>query len=270
MSNPFLDKLVQDFVTWANDIEACRSIILYGSASRIDDHPADEYADCDIMVYATDADSEPYLDWMRDYAPLWTVIQEKETLWIIVFAGGHVVHLSVDPIETLQDHVDKQETWFRRSYQILLDKDHLAEKLPSPETPTQDVPPEAEFLKIVNSFLYGAILLMKQIKRGDLWKVKRDVGVQQRFMLQMLEWHARTLNDVDTWDRGGFMQEWVSEDTWQALHHIFAHFDADDSRRALLEMTSLFRKLAQETASHLNYTLPESVIDDVTAYIEGL
>ena len=66
------------------------------------------------------------------------------------------------------------------------------------------------------------------------------------------------------------MREWVSKETWQALHEIFAHFDAQDSWRALFAMIALFRKLAYETSSQLNYTYPETVIVEVVDYLESL
>ena len=268
-ANSFLDKLVQDFVEWATGVEACRSIVLYGSASR-SIHPADQYADRDILVYVRDTDSEQYLDWMRQYAPVWLVVEERHKLWLIVYKGGHIVHLGLDPLERLRELVDTQQIWFQRSYKILLDKDDIAAKLPPAEIPIAERPPETDFEQCIQAFFYGAILIAKQIKRGDLWKVKRAMGVQQGFMLQMLEWHAQTLYGVDTWDRGAFMQEWVSEETWRALHEIFAHFDAQDSWRALFALMALFRKLAYETSSQLKYALPETVIAEVVSYLEML
>ena len=85
--NAFLDKLVADFVEWAIGIDDCRSILLYGSAAR-NIHPADKYADRDILLFVRDIESEQYLQWMQQYAPVWMIVQERHKLWLVVYKGG--------------------------------------------------------------------------------------------------------------------------------------------------------------------------------------
>jgi aminoglycoside 6-adenylyltransferase len=274
VTNPFLDKLVEDFVNWAKDIEQCRAICLFGSKAR-QVHPADEYSDRDMLVYATDADSTRYHDWMRNYAPLWMDIADNpdSNLRLMVFKGGKSVHLAIEEPASLQKQVDTQELSFdlRFAYTILLDKDGVTAKLPAPQLPQFTLPDEAEFRACIENFLYGITLIAKQLKRGNLWTVQWANGfLKQQFILRMIEWHSCIFQTEQIWHRGEFMQEWVRADIWAALDDAFGRFDAADSWRALFGVIALFRKLAQEIASHLHYPYPESLVTEVVAYVEVL
>ena len=274
VSYSFLDTLVEDFVRWAKDIEECRAICLFGSTAR-QVHPADEYSDRDMLVYATDADSDQYHHWLRDYAPVWMDIADNpnSNLRLLVFKGGKSVHLAVDPIASLQEQIDKQELAFdlRYAYTILLDKDGLAARLPQPQLPQFTLPDEAAFGACIENFMYGTILIAKQLKRGNLWTVQWARNIEdQKFMLQMIEWHSCIYQTAQIWHRGEFMQKWVRAGVWEALHDVFGRFDAADSWRALFRLIALFRTLAQETADHLRYTYPESLVAEVVEYVEGL
>lgn len=267
--NLFLDTLAQD-------IPECRAVVMFGSATRTV-RPADKYSDRDLLFYVTDPDSGRYLDWVRQYAPTWMVIREHNAptiLWLIVYRGGHVIHLSINPVDDLQQLVDEQRLSFdqKRGYEILLDKDGLAVQLPPVEPqPIYEPPSENEFTECVENFIYGTILTAKQIKRGNLWTVQWAQRIEQGFILQMIEWHARALTPgVDTWHRGEFMREWFSPDVWLELHGIVGHFDAEDSWRGLFASLILFRRLAQETAAHLGYPYPETMVAEVVAYLETL
>ncbi|MCC6800254.1 MAG: aminoglycoside 6-adenylyltransferase [Anaerolineae bacterium] len=122
----------------------------------------------------------------------------------------------------------------------------------------------------VGSF-YGAAYVAKQIKRSNLWKAKWADQIQQRMLLEMLEWHAHATHDspVDTYHRGAFMRDWASEMTWRELHDVFAHFDAADSRKSLIASMRLFIRLTEETALRLGYEYPRRMVEEVTDYALG-
>lgn len=264
-------------MNWAKTRPDIRAIHLVGSAARTD-HPADQYSDRDILLFVTDPDSHVYLDWVQNYAPTWAVIHEEHAptrLWIIFFKGDHKVHWSVNAVADLQSIVDKQELWtdHERGYKILIDKDGLSAQMPAPTIRLPyDPPSEEQFIKLVEKYCFGLAYVGSHLKRRNLWTVKQLSSVQQRFFLQMLEWHTHATHDgyIDTWNRGQFMQEWVSVDIWQELHSIFAHFDAEDSWRALFAGMTLFRRLAEETAAKSGFSFPTQMVDEVTAYVEGL
>lgn len=270
----FLDNLLETFTGWCHARETCRALVLVGSAAR-SKRPADEYSDRDVLLFVTDLDSPDYLAWMRQYAPIWMVIDHKQTpnkLWGIIFQGGHGIHLSVDSVGALQKIVDTQELevdqW--RGYKTLLDKDGLAMQMPPASLPPYQPPSEQDFMVCVESFMYGTLLLAKDIRRGNLWTVKSDNAVEQGFLLKMIEWHARARDGSDTWHRGEAMHTWTDADTWQQLHGCFGRFDAEDSWQALFASLELFQRLAKDVADWLGYPFPQAMIDEIDEYLHGV
>ncbi|KXK14455.1 MAG: aminoglycoside 6-adenylyltransferase [Chloroflexi bacterium OLB15] len=275
----FYERLQIELVAWAERVAEIRAILVVGSQAR-QIKPADEYSDLDISLYVTRnhaQETEFYLQWMRNFAPVWMILEEhhdETKSWLILYQGGIKVDFSVTPISMLQPLIDDQYLWDdqQRGYNILLDKDGIVAQLPTPTPfapPPYTPPTQAQFIQRVEGYSYGAVYIAKQIKRGNLWKAKWADQIQQRMLLEMLEWHAHATHDspVDTYYRGDFMRDWVSEATWRELHDVFAHFEAADSRKSLIASVRLFTRLTEETAAKLGYDYPQRVITEATDYI---
>jgi aminoglycoside 6-adenylyltransferase len=279
-SQVFYDHLKQELIAWAKIESDIRVVILAGSQARTI-KPADEYSDYDIEIFVKDdqIESDQYIQWMRDYSSYWMILADHHgdsKSWLILYEGGIKVDFSIDTIGDLQQLVDEGRLWDsqQRGYDIWLDKDGLASKLPSanPLTIPSVAPSQEEFRRCVDGFFYGAVYVAKQIKRDNLWKVKWADVYQQYGLLQMLEWHAHAMRDepIDTWFRGDFMQDWVDTNTWESLHDVFAHFDAQDSKESLLASIKLFRHLTEETANKHQFDYPNKMMSQVIQYIENL
>ena len=78
-------------------------------------------------------------------------------------------------------------------------------------------------------------------------------------LLQMLEWLAQTDPAAlqDTWHIGHFMNEWLDPELYHRVQLCFAHFDAADSYRALIAITTLFRDVTEVVTGRLGY--PDSL-----------
>jgi aminoglycoside 6-adenylyltransferase len=275
----FYERLQIELVAWAERIAEIRTILVVGSQAR-QVKPADDYSDLDVSLYVIggfEQKSDTYLQWMRDFAPVWLILDEHHDdtkSWLILYQGGIKVDFGVTPISALQPLIDGKYLWDdqQRGYHILLDKDGIASRLPAPTPfapPPYTPPTQAQFIKRVESYFYGAVYVAKQIKRHNLWKAKWADQIQQRMLLEMLEWHSHATHDspVDTYYRGDFMRDWVSEATWQELHSVFAHFDAEDTWNALLASIRLFTRLSEETAARLRYDYPQKMVEEITDYI---
>jgi len=276
------ERLQTELVTWAEHVDDIRAILIVGSQAR-QVKPADEHSDLDLSLYVTGnhhQNSDSYLAWMREFAPVWMILDEHHDdtqSWLILYQDGIKVDFSVTPISVLRPLIDEHYLWDdqQRGYIILLDKDRLTVQLPDPTPfvpPPYTPPTQAQFIKCIEGYFYGAVYLAKQLTRGNLWKAKWADQMQQTMLLEMLEWHAHAAHHtpVDTYYRGDFMREWVSETTWQDLHRVFAHFDAEDSWKALLASLHLFSRLTEETAVKLGYAYPLTMMSEVLAYIETL
>lgn len=278
----FYEQLKTELVARAESVPAVRVIIVVGSQAR-QVKPANEYSDLDISLYVTrdhEQETASYLQWMRDFAPVWMILEEhhdETKSWLILYQGGIKVDFSVTPIGALQTLIDAKTLWDdqQRGYKILLDKDGIAAQLPAPTPfapPPYTPPTQAQFIQRVEGYFYGAVYLAKQIKRGNLWKIKWADQIQQALLLEMLEWHAHATHDspIDTYYRGDFMRDWVNETTWRELHDVFAHFDAADSRKSLIASVGLFIRLTEETALKLGYEYPHRMVEEVADYLSGL
>lgn len=134
-------------------------------------------------------------------------------------------------------------------------------------------PSEHEFLTAVKEFWFEAYHVAVYLKRGDLWSAKvRSSGIHDHFLLKMIEWNELSKLNWNTAIRpmGKWMQSWVSQDTWNALHQIFAHFNEQDSWSFLLNTIALFRKLSIETAKKLGFSYPQDIDKNFSDFIFNL
>ena len=87
------EHLVTKFIDWAQTQPDIRAAIVVGSRARVD-HPADEWADLDIITYTTNP--ERYLrqtDWMTNIGKVWASMRSRtaggDPEWITTFENGY-------------------------------------------------------------------------------------------------------------------------------------------------------------------------------------
>ncbi len=282
------ERLIKKFARWAQNQSDIRGAIVVGSRAR-EKYPADEWADLDVIVITTQP--EQYIacaDWIKNMGdPILTFVEptadgeEKERR--VLYEGMLDVDFAVFPMERVQALIRNAKdpqvaaalaNSLGRGVRVLLDKDGTLAKIEplvgSIEIPKRCPPTEQEFLAVVNDFLYHAVFTVKHVKRGELWWAKScsDCYMQQ-LMLQMMEWHARTLQgqDYDTWFRGRFLEEWVEPEVLKDLRKTFSHYDEKDIGRALVASFNLFRKMAYEISAKLGYSYPDKAGEIVTSWI---
>jgi aminoglycoside 6-adenylyltransferase len=283
------DELIERFVRWAESKSDIRAAVIVGSRARTD-QPADEWADLDILVVTSKP--EYYLsstDWLNNIGDYWLTFLEptaagNETERRILFEGGLDVDLAIFPLGTVQNllregispqlRAQAVDT-FGRGSRVLLDKDGMLRQflaqMPTAEKPSLLKPTQAEFLHVVNDFLYHAVWTVKHLRRGELWWAKMCSDCyMHHLLLRMIEWHAHATHDwnYDTWFRGRFLEKWADPRVVEGLRSSFAHYETDDVARALLEEMKLFRWVALETAKKLEYQYPVEAEEHVLRWVE--
>ena len=110
------------------------------------------------------------------------------------------------------------------------------------------------------------------LKRNDLWSVKFRANAMHEFLLQMIQWHAETQKNWKEKSEplGKNMKLWVDSATWNALQEVFAHFDVQNSWRALFSTLDLFRRLSADVARHLGYDYPIAIDKNMSEFIVTL
>ena len=71
----------------------------------------------------------------------------------------------------------------------------------------------------------------------------------------MMEWHARAVHgwDYDTWFDGRFIERWAEPDVISQLSSVFAHYDLDDVKNALVQTVKMHRRLSTGIGRRLGY-----------------
>ncbi len=287
------EKLIQKFVEWAKARPDIRTAIVIGSRARVD-HPADEWADLDMIVATTNP--QHYIatsEWTSEMGkPMLTFIEETsggdEKERRVLYEGMLDVDYAIFPAAEIEPFLRMDATaqvpsemapqlanTFGRGMRVILDKDGLTEKLktivsmigqPVPSLPAQD-----EYLEVVNDFLYHSIWTAKHVMRGELWWGLTCLNCRLAHLLQqMIEWQARAThgNEYDTWFRGRFLEIWADPEALKGLEGSFARYNRQDGAVALKATMNLFRKTALDTAEKLNFRYPTDADKKIAAWIE--
>ncbi len=299
------EQIEERFAAWAQARRDIRAAFVVGSRARVDDHPADEWADLDIMMFASRPDR--YLsrtDWLAHFGKLWVsslgqvVSGDRERF--ALFEGGLAVDFVVIPsskakllarflpilrrfpgLPRLLPRGTARELTlaaglFGRGFRVILDKEGFAAKLPdllAAHTAAPSPPTPAEFLQVINRFWFLADRTARKLRRGELGvAMSYHYGLMQGSLFPMIEWHARATHgwDYDTWHGGHFLEEWADPRAVEGLRGAFAHYDQEDLWRALLATMDVFRWLAMETAERLSYPYPTRADEQVTAWVRRL
>jgi len=266
-----MQDLIDRFTTWALDRADIRSAIIVGSRARAD-RPADSLSDLDLAVIVTDPSI--YLcdtTWLRRFGePSLTFVEStadgnfRERR--VLFRDGRDVDFSVLPAALVQQMLVQRvpagiADVLRRGFRILVDKDGLAQRLTDkarwPESP-QTLPTELTWNETSHDFLYHVVWAAKKAKRGELWIAKSSCdSYQKNLMLRLIEWHAKTKSDRDTWHKGRFLEQWAEPEVLQDLPSTFAGYTLTDVQRALLANLRFYERFGREVARALEYHFPD-------------
>ncbi len=258
------EEFLKRFEAWALMRPDIRAAVLVGSHARTD-RPADQWSDVDLVVVTTEA--RRLLEetgWIAELGtPLITITEPTATgkrhEVRALFEGGEDVDfipLSVEELSAWTQEGPQAELAdvLRRGFRWLVDKDGLAPSLDWLRSVGPDPFDPRELDATIRDFWYHAVWTAKKLARGELWMAKAccDVHMKQ-LLLRMIQWHARATQGPshDTWFRGRFLEEWADEGVREKLRHVFAVYDRESVRAALVETMDLFSSLtAVVTARH--------------------
>jgi aminoglycoside 6-adenylyltransferase len=250
------------------------------TGSRAGKEPTDELSDYDIALFVTD--SRPYTDddkWIHSIDDVWiyvpaTAVYKGEPYHtrLVVYRDGVKVDYSFLPVVTLEDFKSPNPLpeSLDLGYQVLLDKTGMTREMERPSFKAYRTghPTEEEFADCVAEFWFEVYHVAKYLKREDLWTAKfRDWSTKEH-LIRMIQWHEKGKYNWDhrTHPEGKEMQSWIGQDTWQALHDCFGHFDAEDSWTVMFETMRLFGRVARETAGLLGYEYPEQIETNILSF----
>ena len=275
------DALIEQVAAWAEEQSNIRAVLIVGSRARTE-HPADAWSDLDLVIFA--ADPRVYLDdtsWPARFGEVWLTFLEETAVGggverRVLYRGGLDVDFSVFPVSQIDALAASEAvSVLARGVRVVLDKDRQMERLiVAASSPVgRELPTEAAFLQDVHDFWYHAVWIAKKLRRGEVWTAVRCCnGLLPAHLLQMIEWQARTAEGAapDTWHQGRFLEEWADPRVLAQLRGALAHYDAEDTWRALTASMDLYRRLSHEVAANLGYPVPDAAEEHATALVRQL
>lgn len=255
---------------WAEEEANVRALVQTGSLAR-DDCLADAFSDLDIELIAADPAALAADDaWIGAIGAPITVLRldEDDQDWptrLVIYDGGVKVDFTLAGRARIDDMVEAGalDPLYARGHLVLLDKDGLAAGLPasSGRTPAADLPAEARFRARVEEFWFEAFHVPRYLARGELFLAKQRDWTMKQLLLEMIEWHALATapEPVDVWHLGARLRHWAGPRVWDEMHGAFGGFDAQGARRGFDVTTTLYARLARETATARGWAYPDAV-----------
>lgn len=277
-----IDKLIE----WGQQRQDVRAMLL--SSSRTSPGaPLDALSDYDVIVVVSDIQS--YLEpdsWLEDFGPLLVVYRDPvrstdgfETFTRVThYQDGSKIDFSIWPVGLLQRLAAEPQLpdFLDDGYRVLLDKQHLADRLPPPSyTAFIPSPPAAEaYRRLIDEFFNDALYVAKSLWRDDLLPAKYslDFVMKAECLRRMLEWRMEIAHgwSVKPGANGRRLKRYVDPDTWGALERTYVGADPAANWAALFQTVELFRAIAVDVGDRLGYSYPHEMDQRVWARLESI
>jgi aminoglycoside 6-adenylyltransferase len=274
--------------SWAHDQKDVRALVVVGSRAT-PNAIRDAFSDLDVLLVAGRPSSYvDEVDWLDQIERPWltyviqtplgeriargAVFREGQVTVDFAVMGrwslpGAMILLGVLSRfpgvaswmpSTLSNQLAALSGMLKAGTRVLVDKDGAAARLARTAVswPRPRRPSEREFGDVVRTFWGSTLWTAKKLLRGDLWRCTEGGRDVRQLLLQMVEWHARTIHgwDSETWYLGRRIERWADPRIVQALPSLFSGYDVTSQQRALVATANLFQWLSEETCTHLGFS----------------
>ncbi|MGE7609808.1 aminoglycoside 6-adenylyltransferase [Peribacillus frigoritolerans] len=226
--------------------------------------PKDLFQDYDIVYLVTDMDSfisDP--SWINVFGEQ-LIMQTPEAMsmfppelggrfsYLMQFSDGNRIDLLLVPVNE-KDVYCKED----KLTKILLDKDN---QLPPISEPTDEdywvKRPTAEFFDdCCNEFWWVSNYVAKGLWREEFLYVQEHLNNVKEMLIQMLEWQVGIQTDflVSVGKNGKYLDNFLSQKSWQELLSTYNNGNYEDCWRALFSMCDLFSSTAEYVSKNLKF-----------------
>lgn len=273
-------------IQWAMAQDPIRAVLLT-STRAIPDSPVDVLSDYDVILVVRDI--HPFVadrSWLDTFGEIlvtyWDPIHPDPLFGIdkcasvIQYSDGLKIDFTLWSVDLLQQIIAAPVLLAEldAGYQVLLDKDHLTERLrqPTGKAYVPKPPTDAEYQILINDFLSDAPYVAKCLWRGELMPAKwcLDFDMKHIYLRQMLEWRMEIDHDwsvpVGLFGKG--LRKRLPPAIWSALEQTYVGPDMTDNWNALMLTMELFHQVAMEVGDSLEHTYPDALHQRVRAYVE--
>lgn len=278
------NEVIRWLVQWAEQQEPIRAMLLTSSRTN-PTAPVDVFSDYDVVLVVTDIHLFHADDtWLDDFGKVLVVYRDPirleygcETVaFITQYEDGTKIDYTLWPVEVLRRVVEEPELPIDLDvgYAILLDKDHMADRL-KPPTYTAYIPTppaEAAYRTVIEEFFQEGTYVAKYLWRDELMPLKYslDQSMKLRYLRQMLEWQMEIAHgwSVKTGRLGKGLKTRLRPEIWSELESTYVGAGIEDNWDALFRTIALFRKVAIEVGVHLGYAYLHDLDRRATQYFQ--
>ncbi|MEM7734161.1 MAG: aminoglycoside 6-adenylyltransferase [Deinococcota bacterium] len=282
-----IQRTLTRIIEWAQRRNDVHAVLLTSSRASKMKQP-DALSDLDIVLVASDV--LPFLQslaWQEDIAKVMVRLpvvddldnaNQRSHYRMVFYEDGSKVDYTLTPVSLLEHYVTTQTLTadLDVGYKVLVDKDNLAVKLKSPTYSAYVVhPPDQKMLDdTVQEFFWESTYVAKNLWRDELWHAHYNLEqvMKQQRLRRVLEWYV---SSQQNWTfspgvLGRGLQDHLPKEMWQALVETFVSFDVDEMWQALFNTIDLFRDVSKRVTDSLSLHYPQTVDDEVTAYLKQI
>ena len=265
------EQMLEVLRRWAHSRDDIRGMILDGSRAN-PDAETDLFSDYDVEIFVRDV--QPFLDsdsWLEAFGPILAIWPSKpppgdggETYRLVIFEDGVRIDFGVSPVSALSEVKDTC---------ILVDKDKaLEDALPATFAGfTTQKPTGDEYDDVTSEFWWDATYVAKSLWRDELFYARfmLDSLLRSEYLRKVVEWHIGVEHNwsANPNKYGRWFKKLVAPDVWTEIEGAFAGPDLEDNWDALFRTTGVFRRLAGQVATALDYTYPADMDEKITGYM---
>jgi aminoglycoside 6-adenylyltransferase len=277
------DKVIQQVVLWAEQEPLVHAVILTSSRAIPHAH-TDAFSDYDVILVLREIKSfYEERGWLETFGSVLALYRDPFTLdrgfersaYVTQYESGVKIDFTLWPVELLKRIVSEPQLppEFDAGYQILLDKDHLADGL---QPPTYSAyipkpPTDLQYQTTMEEFFLDTTYVAKFLWRDDLIAAKHilDHSVKQEYLLRMLEWHFEIdlAWSVKPGQYGRGLKRWLPPDVWADLEDTYTGADLDSNWTALFRTIDLMHRVANDVGQRLGYSYPGNLDRRVRSYL---
>lgn len=278
---PPQSEVLAEMTAWANSRPEIRALLLTSSRVR-PAAPIDAFSDYDLILVVADEFRRDWeAPWLYDYGePMvrWgdegEVLGEATSFRSVIYQDGVKIDYTLWRV-TLLKRISESRALpeeLDAGYQVLLDKDGAAAewKPPTYAAYIPSPPTVEEYRVLVEEFWWVATYVAKSLWRDEIpfarWVLTADI--RDGSLRRMLEWRIEIDHGwaVRPGVHGRGLKALLPPDLWAELSASYVENDWD----ALWRTATLFRRAARETANALGFAYPQSVDDDVSAFLREM
>ena len=187
--------------------------------------------------------------------------------YLMQFMDGNRIDLSFHPLDRLDDVPNDSLTV------VLLDKDGIVKEIPPPSDrgylPSE--PTDKLFQDCCNEFWWVSPYVAKGLWREELTYARYmlDLVLREEQLMKMLTWYfgIKTGFKKSPGKFGKYVRSAIEPEIWKEFEKTYSDADFDHIWKSLFTIGKLFRRLANEVASHYGFQYPQKDDERVTEFL---